>query len=31
MDFVKFGIEHIVYPLMERKNGNKIREYTKEL
>lgn len=31
MDFVKFGIEHIVYPLMERKNGNKIRAYIKEL
>ena len=31
MDFVKFGIEHIVYPLMEKKNGNKIRAYTKEL
>ncbi len=31
MDFVKFGIEHVVYPLMERKNGNKIRAYIKEL
>ncbi len=31
MDLVKFWIEHLVYPLMERKNGNKIRAYIKEL
>lgn len=31
MDLVKIWIEHLLYPLMERKNGNKIRAYIKKL
>ena len=31
MDILKFGIEHALYPYMEKKKGNKIRYYTKKL
>ena len=31
MDILKFGIEHALYPYMEKKKGNKIRFYTKKL
>ncbi|MCQ2561616.1 MAG: phenylacetate--CoA ligase family protein, partial [Clostridia bacterium] len=31
MDIIKIGIERMLYPYMEKKNGNSIRKYTKEL
>ena len=31
MDIVKPIIEHIVYPLMEKRKGNKVRQYTRDL
>ena len=31
MDLIRTGIEHILYPYMEKKRGNHVREYTKEL
>ena len=31
MDIIKTGIEHVLYPYMEKKRGNHVREYTEEL
>ena len=31
MDILKFGIEHALYPYMEKRKGNRIRLFTKEL
>ena len=31
MDIIKFGIEKILYPLMEAKRGNHVRAHTKVL
>jgi len=31
MDLVKWGIEQVLYPVMERRKGNRIRPYLKEL
>ena len=31
MDILKFGIEHALYPYMERRKGNQIRFFTKQL
>ena len=31
MDILKFGIEHALYPYMEKRKGNRIRLFTKQL
>ena len=31
MDILKFGIEHALYPYMEKRKGNRIRFFTKQL
>lgn len=31
MDIIKIGIERLLYPYMEKKKGNSIRQYTREL
>ncbi|MDL2274416.1 phenylacetate--CoA ligase family protein [Oscillospiraceae bacterium OttesenSCG-928-G22] len=31
MDVIKWGIEHVLYPAMERRRGNRVRPYTEEL
>ncbi|MBR5981806.1 MAG: phenylacetate--CoA ligase family protein, partial [Firmicutes bacterium] len=31
MDILKFGIEHALYPDMEKRKGNRIRFFTKQL
>lgn len=31
MDILKFGIENVLYPYMEKRRGNRVRQYTEEL